>query len=603
MSIAAGTSPRQEGMTSAADQMLAAGDARLSLALQALALLAVDPAGLGGAVLKGPNGPVSEQLCRALRDRFPGDTAWRKLPPSIGDERLIGGLDLTATLALGRPVLRKGLLAEADGGVLIAPMTERLDRNTVSRLTAALDEGLIRVERDGFQDIAPARFALIAMDEGHDADEAVAPALTDRLAFLLNLEGIRATYTDGLKLPGEDEITKARALLPGIGVEPAMIEGLCKAALALGVLSLRAPLFAARAARALAAFDGRTQITDEDIGLAATLIIAPRAIQLPPAEDADAPPEEQDAPDNKAESDDKDNQSDRPLEDVILDAVRAALPEKLLAGLIQETRSAARQSGGAGALGKSAKRGRPIGSRRGELRHGERLALLDTLRAAAPWQSLRQRERNTGRIQVRRDDLRIRRFKQQAETTTIFVVDASGSAAINRLAEAKGAIELLLADCYVRRDSVQLIAFRAESADIILPPTRSLVRAKRSLAGLPGGGGTPLAAALDAARDAAREAQRRGQTAIVVVLSDGKANICRDGQADRARAHGDATASARAFSLGGATALFIDTSPRPQPQAREIAAAMRARYLPLPQAEAKRVSEAVRQLAAGTEGH
>jgi magnesium chelatase subunit D len=93
----------------------------------------------------------------------------------------------------------------------------------------------------------------------------------------------------------------------------------------------------------------------------------------------------------------------------------------------------------------------------------------------------------------------VSRFKQRRETTTIFVVDASGSAALHRLAEAKGAVELLLADCYVRRDRVAMLAFRGKGAELMLPPTRSLVRAKRSLAGLPGGGGTPLAAGMDAA--------------------------------------------------------------------------------------------------------
>lgn len=116
-----------------------------------------------------------------------------------------------------------------------------------------------------------------------------------------------------------------------------------------------------------------------------------------------------------------------------------------------------------------------------------RLNLIDTLRAAAPWQRLRAASAPSGpqRVQVRGSDLRVARMQQRAATATLFVIDASGSSALHRLAEAKGAVNLLLAECYVRRDQVGVIAFRGRAAEVLLPPTRSLVRAKRSLAQLP----------------------------------------------------------------------------------------------------------------------
>ena len=230
-----------------------------------------------------------------------------------------------------------------------------------------------------------------------------------------------------------------------------------------------------------------------------------------------------------------------------------------------------------------------MGSRRGEPRGGSRLNVIETLRAAAPWQRLRQREvqlssaklpppapvdsRNKpkghaaqleaspstpepARIQVRREDFHVSRFKQVGQTTTLFVVDASGSSALNRLAEAKGAVELLLADCYIRRDSVAVLAFRGKAAELLLPPTRSLARAKRSLAGLPGGGGTPLASAIDAARELADQIRRKGATPIVVLMTDGRGNIARDGSPGRARADMDALAAARQLRLAGITALL-----------------------------------------------
>ena len=223
------------------------------------------------------------------------------------------------------------------------------------------------------------------------------------------------------------------------------------------------------------------------------------------------------------------------LEDLILAAASVAIPAGLLAALKlgQAARSGASTGGRAGQVRQNRLRGRPSGVRRGEPRAGARLNVIETLRAAAPWQAVRKRElveagadaERAARIQVRREDFHVTRYQQHSETTTVFVVDASGSSALNRLAEAKGAVELLLADCYVRRDRVAVLAFRGKSAELLLPPTRSLVRAKRSLAGLPGGGGTPLASGIDAAAALATSIARRGETPIVVLLTDRKSVV------------------------------------------------------------------------------
>ena len=183
---------------------------------------------------------------------------------------------------------------------------------------------------------------------------------------------------------------------------------------------------------------------------------------------------------------------------------------------------------------------------------------------------------------------------QQRATTTIFAIDASGSQALHRLAEAKGAVELLLADCYARRDKVAVIGFRGPRAELMLAQTRSLVRARRQLAGLPGGGGTPLAAGIDAAAQLAATVRRAGATPLVVFLTDGRANIARSGAPGRAAATSDAIAAARAFAAAGTAALLIDTSAQPSPAAATLAEAMRARCIALPYAAAAALSAAVR---------
>jgi magnesium chelatase subunit D len=560
----------------------------------AAALLAVDPAGLGGVVLRAGPGPERDAWLALLRAGLPEGSPWRRIPAALPDSRLLGGLDLAATLAAGRPVAERGALAEADGGVLVLAMAERAAPGTAARIAAVMDAREVALERDGLARRLPAAFGLVALDEGVE-DEQVAAALRDRLAFHIAPGMVPATAA------ATPPVASARARLGAVRVPEDVARALCGAAVALGIGSLRAPLLALRAAVAAAALAGREEVAAEDAALAARLVLAPRATCLPVTE---APPAEQPPPPEAAgaEQAGRDDRTDAPLEDRILDAARAVLPEGLLAGLGAGMRDAARRSAAVGRAGlrqAAPLRGRPAGTRPGALRSGARLALVETLRAAAPWQALRRRGQPGGpRLLVRREDIRLRRFEAPQETTAIFLVDASGSAALHRLAEAKGAVELLLADCYVRRDRVALIGFRGRGAETLLAPTASLVRAKRSLAGLPGGGGTPLAAGIDAARGMAEACRRAGRTPLLVLLTDGRANVARDGTGGRQQAEADALDAARALRLGAVPALLVDTAPRPHPFARDVAAAMGARYLPLPMADAARLSGAVRAAAA-----
>jgi len=236
--------------------------------------------------------------------------------------------------------------------------------------------------------------------------------------------------------------------------------------------------------------------------------------------------------------------------------------------------------------------GRRAGVRAGRLGRGARLDLVETLKAAAPWQAVRRRERPDAEgVLVRQGDFRIRKLVRRAPSTTIFVVDASGSAALARLGEAKGAVELLLADSYVRRDEVALIAFRGEGAEVLLPPTRSLARAKRALQDLPGGGGTPLAAGLEAAAKLGLAVQAKGRSVTTVVLTDGRANVARGAGQDPMA---DAEAAGQAMRTMGLKSVFIDTSPRPRGEGARLAAAMGARLVALPRADAGTLAAVVK---------
>ncbi len=567
-----------------------------ALALQAAALFAIDPQGLAGVWLRARPGPARERWLALLNTLLPQPP--RRLPAHIDDHRLLGGLDLAATLRSGRPVQQPGLLAECDGGVLGLAMAERMPPALAARLAAVIDTGRVVSAAA----TAPARLAFVAFDEGVEDDETLPAALADRLAIHLRLDEGRGTAP----APTVAQVAAARARLAAVSVDEALQRQACEAAALLGIDSLRAPLLALRLMRAAAALAGRSRAHRDDLDLALHLVLAPRARHLPAppqAEPPAPPPPGQDAGADDARDDSPaDPDTQKPLDEQVLDAAHSVLP----AGLLQllaggGPRRAPPSSGRVGAATASRRRGRPIGSERGLPTGGARLDLVATLRAAAPWQPLRRREAAsaTRPLHLQRDDLHVRRCRARRETTTIFAVDASGSAALHRLAEAKGAVELLLADCYVRRDRVALIAFRGAEAELLLPPTRSLPRAKRCLAALPGGGGTPLAAGIVAAQALALTLQRQGSSPSLVLLTDGRANIARDGSPGRDGAHRDALAAARQLRDCGLPALLIDTSPQTQPAAQAVAEAMGARYLALPHADALQLKRAAALSLAG----
>jgi magnesium chelatase subunit D len=557
----------------------------------AAAIVAVDPHAVGGVRLRGPPGPARDRWLKRFAEVC-GGLPLRRMPAQASEDRIVGGLDLAATLRTGRRVSERGLLAAAHGGVLVLAMAERASPTIASHLAAALDEGIVRVQRDGLSERWPARIGVVALDEGLE-DEAPPPALTDRLALWIDpdAEGEDAPPFDA------EAVAAARTRAARVTTPAAIYAALCEAAAALGIASCRPPLLAVRVARLHAALAGRGVVAEEDAVAAVRFVLAPRATAAPvaPEQPEAEPPPPGPAPEDAQEGAERDGE--RPLADRLVEAARAALPADLLAQLAAgvRVRGGAAGHGGRQGRGRAAPdHGRPAGVAPGDPRRGRRLALLDTLRAAAPWQRLRGGAGRGGAgLDVRRDDLRVRRFERPQRATTVFVVDASGSTAAGRLAEAKGAVELLLASCYVRRDEVALLAMRGGGAEMLLPPTRSLARARRALASLPGGGGTPLAAGIDAAAALADAVARKGGAPLIVFLTDGQGNVARDGRTGREAAGADALVAGRALRAAGRPSILVDTSLRPRPGARDLAAAMGARYVPLPQADAQHIVRSI----------
>lgn len=535
----------------------------------ALDLLSLDP-GLGGLVIRARQGPVRAALLERF-DRLP--LPRHRLHPQVTDEALYGGLDLAATLAAGRLVQEQGLLAEPSA--LVLAMAERCSSGLTARLAGALDEGR--------------GHALIALDEGTETEEACPEALIDRVAFHVDLSGVSPM---SLAFGDAPDLDAARARRDTMPVTVDLHRQVTELAAAFGITSIRAPLFTLRAARALAAL-WDCDADAEVMQLACALTLSHRATQVPEAPEGEpdnAPPE---PPRDEGQTGEQDSETLDLPQEMLIEAVQALLPPDLMARI----RSKALRGGhgsGAGAARKGNRRGRPLPSRPGRPGSGARVDLVATLRTAAPWQKLRALQA-PGRqgLHIRASDIRVKRFEDKSDRLLIFLVDASGSAALARLAEAKGAIELLLGEAYARRDHVSLVAFRGTGAEVLLPPTRSLVQTKRRLAELPGGGGTPLASGLQAAMGEAMAARRRGMAPTICLLTDGRANIALDGSANRAQAAEDARRVGEAARIAGADALVLDCGIRPEPGLKALAAAMGAPYLALPRADARRLSQAV----------
>lgn len=543
----------------------------------ALAVLAVAPAPLGGIWLRARACPQRDAVTTALAQV---DLPQRRLHPSISDEALTGGLDLAATLAAGRPVQRAGVLAAA--ALLVLPMSERCPAGLAARLAQAMDNRAHPL-------------AMVALDEGAEADESLPPALADRLGLFLNLDGLTVDEI-GLPTTAPEVLDAARQAFAAVQVPADAVAALAQAGAELGIGSARAPLQALVAARALAALAGHTVATEEDVRLAAELVFAHRAA---PLAEAPPPPPDPAPPEPEAQSDETPQSEAQPEglpSELLVEAARAALPDDLLARLAQgRAARAAKAASGTGDARAGNRRGRPLPSRPGKPDGNRRLDLVATLRAAAPWQGLRRTEAKGPQraLYLKPDDLRIRRAKEMSDRVLVFAVDASGSSAMARMAEAKGAVELLLAQAYSRRDHVALLVFRGEKAELLLPPTRSLVQTKQRLRAVPGGGGTPLAHALMLAMDTATRARGRGMTPTLALLTDGRGNIALDGQPGRERAEADAQRIARAIRAAGLSALVIDMANRPQPGLAALAAEMGGRYTALPRADAHRLSAVI----------
>lgn len=600
------------------EAMLRHGEERWRDALVAAQVLAIGGPDIGGIWLTARAGGIRDRFLDHLRAIVPAPAPFLRLAPGASATSLCGRLDIARTTSSGRIIWEPGILAAVNDGILVIPMAERMEPGAAAIIAEAMDtracRGGPRPNTDtgrSADSAVPAAFSVIALDEAAGPEEILPTALSDRLGLHVNLDGIAwqtvCEAPPALPLPVNAWRT--------VSIDDRLMEQLFAIATSGGHASLRAFLHLVAVSRILAAISGRTAVRPED-GLAALrLCLGIRLVSGEPQDQpqpAPPPPENEGSQASAADTNDPppDPQTDGETASPSLDSLSellAAVERGSIDGLsLAVGERAARtgsRAGKAGTVAKNARRGRAFATSARAPFPDARPDIVATLRAAAPWQVIRARLQHhaadgaaegngerRARLLIRKDDFRYQRLRHQQPSTAIFVVDASGSTALERLGETKGAIEQLLARCYVRRDEVSLIAFRGKGAEILMPPTRSLVAAKRKLSALPGGGPTPLASGLEKGLELALAVRRRGNTPVVVVMTDGSGNIALDGTADRALAARQAEQIARLYRANGLTTICIDIARRPREAVTTLAGLLGADLHILRQADSKRLS-------------
>ena len=552
----------------------------LAPAKEALLLALVNPR-CGGLLISGEKGTGKSALARSARELIA--RPWADVPVSVTEDRLFGAIDTEAAVQKGKRTLLPGLIAEADGGILYIDDVNLFRQDLLLTILDTEQSGVYHLERDGISAESVTRFTVLSVMDPEAGT--LSPAALDRFGLFASADPLTdpaerrlmlrrvvdyekdpeafrrafAEETDALR----EEIRKAALLLSQVEVSDAMIQLAAVYTLKAYCAGHRADLYLVEAARAEAALAGRTYVMPKDLEKAAQYVL-PHRMRKPPEQEEEPPQKEpqeehqEEEPSqppqnqNTQEGNDPSREMPSPPPDTGEEEQKQETPQKEEAPE-EKGKSASQDRVDAANLhvrlpplmidqGKDRKKRKGSGKRsttitdtrqgryvRAEVPKGksEDIAFDATLRAAAPYQkSRRERAETKQAVFIEKGDIRTKVREKRVGDIFLFCVDASGSmGARERMKLVKGVIFQMLLDAYQKRDKVGMIAFRRKKGEVLLPVTRSVDLAQRSLASMPTGGKTPLAAGLAAAENVLDGLYRQDPTQepVFILITDGRA--------------------------------------------------------------------------------
>jgi len=550
-------------------------------AKKALLCLAVNPR-IKGVLIKGCSGVAKTTLARSMSGGLTGKRIVN-IPLNVTEERLFGTMDIESALRDGTMKVQRGLLFESDGNLTYLDDVNLFDRRILASVMDAVHVGRVIVERECFSDSYPCTTSVIATMNPEDSD--LDPHMLDRfdicayaftsgetgqreeilrrnMEFCEDPSGFASAYSDE-EAELTDRVSRARDILPFVSISDELITIITDLCSETGTDGHRGDLSMANTAMSLAALDGRDEVTRRDLEEAAGLCLNHRARCAPPPprdpeeekeedekespegnrnrppEDRSRNPEKQDGGEDGGIGPTDPPDGDGPEEeDRREEGSRSECPDDTVFGMgeqfrvvdcingmkMHERRTNSRKgrrgvTESCDGTGRYARYRVPDGPARD-------IAFDATVRAAAAMQW----RRRPGRLSVviEKEDIREKVRERRSGCTILFLVDASGSLGVRkRMITVKGTILSMLRDSYVKRDRVGMMAFRRDTAELVLPPTKSVEYSYRKLEEIPTGGKTPLGDALVRAGAFMGSYTRihPGERCYVVLVTDGRANV------------------------------------------------------------------------------